>query len=243
MKSFTLLERLHFLHRRLRYAYRTEPDAVWFIRTLVSPKDSAIDIGANKGILSWFLASAVGPQGIVFAFEPQPELIPALEAVKSTYGLEQLEIIHKGLADSAGILSLYRERAGSTGTLKGGTLHSKQTIPVDVISLDQFLEERDAPRVNFIKCDVDGFEAQVFRGAIQTLAEDSPALLIEINETDLASMAKFLADYGYHECWFRHKNVVYAGCMTNRVPYRHKNARFRNFLFLHDSDPRKSNIK
>lgn len=247
MQKLSLFERLHFLHRRFRYAHRSEPDTIRFIQEFVRRGDRVIDIGANKGIVTWFLAHSTGPEGEVLAFEPQPELIPVLGAVMTTFGLGQVNIIDKGLSDAPGILPLYREYAGSTGTMVGATSHTTESIPVEVVTLDQFLREREGererPRISLIKCDVDGFEKQVLRGATQTLRSDAPALLIEIGEPDIPDMAEFLAKHGYRDFWFYFRHKLYAGDMTERVAYQHDNARYRNFLFLHEQDPRKATLE
>jgi FkbM family methyltransferase len=243
MKHFSLLQRLHFLHRRYRYAYRTEPDTVRFLRELVIPGNRVLDIGANRGIITWFLARQVGSSGEVFSFEPQPELIPELLSLKSTYNLEQVNIINKGLADAPGTLPLYRSRACSTGTMSRNDSHTAESISVNVITLDKFLEERGHPPVHFIKCDVDGFEATVIRGSIRTISRDCPILLIEISENDVSAMATFLSNYGFHDFWFMFENRLYPGTETSRVRYRHTNARYRNFLFIHRRDPRRDRLR
>lgn len=252
MKKLTLIERMHFLHRRLRYAHRTEPDTIRFIRDFVSRGDYVLDIGANRGIVTWFLAQAAGIEGKVIAFEPQPELIPVLNAVKETFGLHQLSIVNKGLAESPGVLDLYREYAGSTGSTLGATRHTKESIPVQVVPLDVFLYEEwertggpaeQRSKVSFVKCDVDGFERQVFSGATQMLSSDRPILLIEINETDKPSMCELLAAHGYHDFWFRFRNRIYAGQMSSQIAFHHSNAHYRNFLFMHDSDPRRAMLE
>jgi FkbM family methyltransferase len=238
-----LFERLHFLHRRLRYAYRTEPDTICFIRDFVDRGDRVLDIGANKGIVTWFLARATGPQGEVLAFEPQPELAPALEDIKRTYGLSQVEIVQAGLADAPGVLPLFRERAGATGTLVEAGKAARSSIEIELVRLDDFLGERaGAPPVRFVKCDVDGFERQVFAGATRLLSTDRPLLLIEIGEDDLSGMRELLADFGYRDFWFYFKGSLLHGAKTEDVGYRHANARYRNFLFVHDLDPRKSRL-
>ena len=114
MKKYTLFQRLHFLHRIWRYKNRTEPDTVRFIRDFVKKDGVVLDIGANKGIVSWFLCKAVGINGRVLSFEPQPELIPVLEGLKTTFGLEGLTIFNIGLAETLGTKTLFRACSGST---------------------------------------------------------------------------------------------------------------------------------
>jgi len=239
----TVIERLHFLHRRLRYANRSEPETIYFIREFVESGDLVLDVGANKGIVTWFLAKAAGLDGEVLAFEPQPELILALDKIKATYGLAQIEILNIGLAEAPGTLPLFREYAGKTATMVETDSADMESILVEIQTLDRVLEERASDRrVSFVKCDVDGFERQVFEGATRMLAVDKPVLLVEIGEADVAEMCGFFGDLGYHDSYFYFRSRLYPTVMSEDLPYRKSAARYRNFLFLHDDDPRRVEI-
>src|SRR5688500_12933920 len=48
------------------------------MRKYVRPGDSVFDIGAHLGFYTLLLAKLAGPEGKVFAFEPNPELLPSL---------------------------------------------------------------------------------------------------------------------------------------------------------------------
>jgi hypothetical protein len=50
---------------------------------------------------------------------------------------------------------------------------------VRVWSVDAYVQKSSVTRVGFIKCDVEGHELRVFRGAEATLRRDGPALLFE----------------------------------------------------------------
>ena len=47
-----------------------EQDEIRFVRALLQPGDSAIDVGAHIGFFTMQMAAAVGPSGRVYAFEP-----------------------------------------------------------------------------------------------------------------------------------------------------------------------------
>jgi FkbM family methyltransferase len=238
MKKYTLFERLHFLHRIWRYKNRTEPDTVRFIRDFVKKDGVVLDIGANKGIVSWFLCKAVGINGRVLSFEPQPELIPVLEGLKTTFGLEGLTIFNIGLAETLGTKTLFRACSGSTGNMVASAGGSDELLSVEVTTLDHFLNQIGLPDINFIKCDVDGFEDKVLMGSSETLKRCKPALLIEISQCDLDRIREYLALFGYSNCCFMFKNKIHPAKLSGELPFRHKNAPYRNFLFIHDNDLR-----
>ena len=60
--------------------------------------------------------------------------------------------------------------AGSTG----------ETIPI--LTIDEFCEQENIAPLDFIKCDVEGHEIEVLRGARKVLERDQPTILLEINE-------------------------------------------------------------
>ena len=72
-----LFDRLHFLHRAWRYRLRAERDELAFVLSRDLRGATVLDIGANRGIYSYWMHRVVGATGQVIAFEPQPELVQA----------------------------------------------------------------------------------------------------------------------------------------------------------------------
>ncbi|MDI6871051.1 MAG: hypothetical protein QME79_06790 [Bacillota bacterium] len=63
-----------------------EPALTRFLQRTVRPGQTAVDVGANLGYHTILLGTLVGPQGRVFAYEPNPHLLPFLRAnVASNY--------------------------------------------------------------------------------------------------------------------------------------------------------------
>src|SRR6478672_526696 len=75
------------------------------IRAFLKPGMNVIDIGANIGEYSLFLADLVGPRGRVIAVEPEPENWARLSrAVKH---LTQVEVIQAAASGIRGKLNLF----------------------------------------------------------------------------------------------------------------------------------------
>src|SRR6202051_3555714 len=49
---------------------RYEADEIAFVRSVLKPGDTAIDVGAHIGFFTMQMAAIVGPTGAVYAFEP-----------------------------------------------------------------------------------------------------------------------------------------------------------------------------
>lgn len=79
-----------------------------FLGALVAPGDIVIDVGANIGALTVPLARAVGPEGAVIAFEPQPTLFQTLCANIALNGFLNVRTINGALGAEAGAVRLPR---------------------------------------------------------------------------------------------------------------------------------------
>lgn len=73
-------------------------DEIRFVRMLLNPGDSVIDLGANLGVYALSMARVVGKRGRVTAFEPASETAALLRASALLNGFTQLEVEQKGLA-------------------------------------------------------------------------------------------------------------------------------------------------
>lgn len=178
------------------------------VDTLVRPGDVALDIGANWGLFAWALGARVGAQGRVLVFEPNPQHAPSLQRIAA--GRPNVTICMVGLSERkgnaelhiplrGGELSTYEARlASAVPAATGAERH--QSIPVAVTTLDVALNSVEAP-VDFIKCDVEGHEAALLRGARATLGRGLPTLLIEIEQRhqadDVNGTFEFLIGLGY----------------------------------------------
>lgn len=227
---------------RARYGNSREPELDLLPR-LVRPGDTAIDIGAHKGVYTYWLSRLVGPRGQVVAYEPQPDLAGFLRAGLSGPRLRNVELRTVALSDTAGVAQLSIPVEGSrrvTGqaSLEGGDA-SAVSVDVETRRLDD--ESIQSP-LGFIKCDVEGHELKVLRGASALLDKERPHLLIEVEYrhagAEVLDTLVLLESIGYR-AWYRDPegrlrelpgdwrsspdtlNAQVAGTYTN------------NFLFVH----------
>lgn len=169
-----------------KYMQRREPMTTRIVEKLVRPGDYAIDIGANWGLFTWAFARQAGRSGRVQAIEPNVEHRRSLERITSRLEGGTVHIV--ALSDHTGDDELlipmiggrrdpYQARLGGRAP---GTETPCQRVAVRVCTLDGLAEPRLRP--SFVKCDVEGHELGVIRGAARTLGEFTPALLIEIEQ-------------------------------------------------------------
>jgi FkbM family methyltransferase len=202
-----LLRLFHVLPAGLRMylrSFKAHEAELHELGWLVERSTIAVDIGANKGAYTYALSRAVGKHGMVVAVEPIEELSVYLRRASAQLSLP-VRVEQCCLSDGSGTGTLFIPI--DSGELQTGLARLNRQDPghgdlrtVRTATLDDLLSAR-AKRVSFIKCDVEGHELAVFRGASRVLASDRPNLLVEIEQrhlnTPMEDHFAFFADCGY----------------------------------------------
>jgi FkbM family methyltransferase len=133
------------------------------------------DVGANVGAFALAAARLVGPTGHVYCLEPVPGNQAVLAKNIEANALTNVTVIPRAVGDKCGELALH---LGSVGTMHSGIFDfGKGDRTVPVTTLDALTEELGLPRVDFVKIDVEGMEAQVLRSATETLRRHKPFIV------------------------------------------------------------------
>lgn len=164
-----------------------ELNEVSVMQRFVRSNDVVFDIGANIGLHSILLSHLVGPQGSLHAFEPNSELVPALQRTLSGLGNATLHTV--ALSDKDDESTLYVPPDDSMASLKDWTADNAlggegepRLVKCQQRRMDDLVKDGTLPQPDFIKCDVEGAELLVFQGGQQTLErEDAPIILFEVN--------------------------------------------------------------
>ncbi|MBC8484484.1 MAG: FkbM family methyltransferase [Bacteroidetes bacterium] len=135
----------------------------------LKPGMNVVDAGANIGKYSVLFSEIVGPEGSVFAFEPEPITFKTLENNIEVNGITNVKAFKHALGSEPGKMTLScslihsgdnRLRRSTNGNV------FRKDIEVSVVTLDSILENH---RVDFIKIDVQGWEFEVLEGARRIL--------------------------------------------------------------------------
>ncbi len=112
-----------------------EPLETEIFRSLLRPGALVIDVGANFGHYALTAANAIGPKGLVIAFEPQPESFALLDANRKLLPQDNLLAVQAGLGAFDGSMEIHTDTANPGGhsfydwNLRG-TAGSSQLVPV-----------------------------------------------------------------------------------------------------------------
>jgi FkbM family methyltransferase len=179
-----------FFYRGLKARYRDERTELRALTQALSPDQTAIDVGANKGSYLWSLSRAV-PQGRVVAFEPQPALAQYLREACSSAGLTNVTIEEAGCSSKTGTLTL--AVPGKSESSPGASFEASvagredcRLIEVRTYALDDYFPSADE-RIGALKIDVEGHELAVLKGAVRLIADHRPTIVCECEQRHLTA--------------------------------------------------------
>jgi FkbM family methyltransferase len=173
---------------------------------LIKPGQSAVDIGTHFGYEAMLMARLTGPTGTVDAFEPNPEV--AAFAAHNLAPTPWAQLNRLALSDAGGHTSFALPPLVHSAFGGLGGKASRQ-IEVELQTLNFLFANRSHP-VALIKCDAEGHEEAILRGATQLIARDHPVLVLETGMPDArgksapaaSHLAALLAPSGYHAFCF-----------------------------------------
>lgn len=158
---------------------------------IIGKQSTVFDIGAHIGLFSMML-SKLANQTTIHAFEPIPSSYETLVKHLALNHLNRITPWNVGLSDKSGEMIFYFDAASSTNASLRNVSNSSAAIQLkaDVTTMDAFTSLHHV-YPDIIKCDVEGAELFVFKGAIHILAKQKPLILVEM-------LRKWTAPFGYH---------------------------------------------
>lgn len=183
------------------YGEYSEGEVALF-RRFVRPGAVVLEAGANIGALTVPLARMAGEGGQVVALEPQRSLFNILCGNLALNGLMNVTPIRAAAGAEAGQTPMpvldYDLAANYGGVASGENAQSLPTEPVRQVAID----EMALPRLDLLKADVEGAEAEVLQGARDTINRLRPVLFVENDRREKsAALVSLLGDLGYRAWW------------------------------------------
>jgi len=211
------------------------------LKPYASSGTTVIDVGANVGFFSTRFARWVVPTGgRVIALEPEAaNFIRLVEVLRrENYSPSQVETLRCAVAERSGVMHL-----AVNPYHPGDHRLDTEGVPIDVVTIDALMAQREWPLVSLIKIDVQGAESRVLQGAKKTLEKFKPALFIELDDTMLqangssaAEILENLSRIGYVVYQLQKKSPPVSVSM-NRVMNLLQDKSYSDFLFLHPETP------
>ena len=175
-----------------------------YLKHFVDPMRNAVDVGAHRGIYSFFLSKIVRK---VYLFEPNPDLADFLRKVNNSNfkilevalskevkkGTLRIPISNNELLDSWGSISEKIKKAQG----------SYQEVLIDIDKIDNYFLKN----IGYIKIDIEGNESYFIEGASEFIEKNRPVIQIEIeqrhNDDPISDIFEKIIAFSYEGFFFR----------------------------------------
>ena len=201
---------MFFVWKRLgigRYAEATE--YVYHLPKLVGEGATAIDIGANLGYYSRYISQAIGEGGHLYSVEPVAPILGVLrhnlrrcknvEILPYALGEEEREIVMcNDTARYQGYFGTGQNFVGDATTAEG----EGERFPAQMRRGSELFAK--LTRLNFIKCDIEGYEVVVMNELRPLLERFRPTVLIETGGENRKKIIALFHSLGYRGFTLEH---------------------------------------
>jgi FkbM family methyltransferase len=196
-RGYFLFYKLGFLRGNANYSYH------YFVKHLIDKGDVVIDIGANLGYYSILFAKWAGPSGKVFSVEPIAIYNQIFNEKAKKYGNITLYPYALGLEEK----KIELVSSPQTGFLNTGLPHVYDPQKDGAIENQEFKFEaqmkipsmlfQDLDRIDYIKCDIEGFEYIVLSDMKEIIRKCKPKVQVEVWADNEEKLLQLFDELGY----------------------------------------------
>ncbi len=222
------------IERSIKKNYEKE---LKFVSKFADKTKDALDIGVYRGIYSYQLSKNFN---MVHSFEPNPFLFPYLNKNLKKI-IKNLNLYNLALSDKDGeaklklpirTTSMFQSNIEELYKLGAASIHPYKTfndfkeVNVKKTKLDNI---KIGNKIGFIKIDVEGHEYEVIEGGKQTILENKPILLIEIEKRhsnrSVDSSINHINKLGYKSYYVKNNKLLLSDTLEDK-------ANEQNYYFL-----------
>ena len=192
-RSFYMLYSFGFLKNDTRFKYH------YMVKELIEPNFSIVDIGANLGYFSKTFARLAN-KGKLISIEPVPVFFETLSFFMKKF--PHASLFNVALGTEKGTITMVLPE--SNGMIRTGLPHIAEseeeksqhtTQDVEIVKGSELLS--DLNTLDYIKCDIEGYELIVFQEIKPILEKHLPFVQVEIAEKNLNPMLEIFHSLGY----------------------------------------------
>ena len=173
----------------------------YLIKKVIQPDFVVVDIGANLGYFSKNFARLT-PQGKVISIEPIPLFYEVLTSALKKYKHVTTYNVALGMEEGKTVMVLPTEngmiRTGLPHIAKNDSeLQKYDNQEVAIVKGSELL--KDLPKIDYIKCDIEGFEGVVFKEIEPIIEKFKPFVQLEISSENKNDLLQLFARHGYQQ--------------------------------------------
>jgi FkbM family methyltransferase len=160
---------------------------------------TVVDVGANVGV---FAVRQARRGARVYAFEPNRDCFRRLSRTVVENGLtEAISVTNCAVGEGAGVgtLSIPNNQTALGSVKRLDRPADTGQAPIRITSLDQVLPALGVEHVDLLKIDTEGAEADVLRGAADTLRRTDRVVLEYHSDALRRQVGRLLGDGGFQE--------------------------------------------
>jgi FkbM family methyltransferase len=202
---------------------------IYFLKNLVRPGDFCIDIGAHLGYFTIELSRLCGDKGQVYAIEPMSKFYNTLREITDRKKLKNITLYHYAMGGDSAFVEMGIPRVNNVKKFAYARIMRSSTFleyveseKVKNASGDELFLE--LPRVDFIKCDVEGVELSVLQSFREVISKHHPVVLCELSDPkDRKHLLDLLSPYSYGLYYLENKNLkaLQVDSPVNPVSHNH----------------------
>ncbi len=201
----TILSRLYFFtYRTGILRYNSGIQYPYFLKKVVKKGDTVLDIGANLGYFTCLFARWVGKNGKVYAVEPVEPIRKVL--VKNSRKYKCVEIYPYALGAENKTIQLGNDSLKKNGYVASGShfvLDSdKQGENPEIMFQAEMRKGSELfgalPKLDFLKCDVEGYESVIIPEIGEVIKKHLPTILIETGGDNRPKIIEIFQNMGYN---------------------------------------------
>ncbi len=175
-----------------------------FLKQVVRSGDVVIDIGANLGYYAREMSRLAGPGGMVYAVEPVKPILGVLE--HNLRRCHNVEIVPYALGAEDCTVVMVNDSSRYTGYMGTGRNYIPETEEEERADADMEFEVEmrrgselfaDLERLDFIKCDIEGYEGVVIPELEPVIRKHLPVVLLETGGPLRRQMIELFRGWGY----------------------------------------------
>ena len=186
---------------------------IYFLKNLVKPGDYCIDIGAHLGYFTMELSRLTGKNGQVHAIEPMSKFYNTLRSIAEKKTLKNITLYPYAMGGDSEFVEMGIPKVNNVKKFAyARIMHSSsfmnfvESEQVRNVYGDELFQ--DLPRVDFIKCDVEGLEMAVMRSFQQTIEKHLPIILCELGDpSERKNLLGLLAPLSYRLFYLENKKL------------------------------------
>ena len=197
-----VVSRLFFFTRALGIGRRGRAlEYNYHLPHLVKRGDTVIDIGANLGYYTRPIADIVGVEGRVYAVEPVPVIFDVLK--RNTAGRRNVTLLNCALGSEDRTIEMANDSVAAAGYFgTGRNFVSDGELSGEAIRFTAQMVQgsklfAEIGKIDFIKCDIEGYERVVIPEMRAIIEQHHPTVLIETDGDTRVEIIEMFTEMGY----------------------------------------------